>query len=313
MAKGISIHVGVNAVDSRHYGSVPTLRGCEADAAAMADLAQSAGFQVMPPLVGKGATAAAVTNAIEGAVSLLGPGDLLLVSYSGHGGRVPDLDGDEADGYDETWCLYDRQLIDDELCALWGPAPRGARILVVSDSCHSGTVVRDFTDTPVAAGRGGDDGEEVMRSYVPRPPRGQPDRHGMLERGLTDDEAYDVHAANRSVYSRAKEDVRTRGRAPVQASVLLLSACKDSEPAKEKDGHGIFTRALLDAWQSGGFMRGYFDFHAEIFESVGRFQTPDFFWAGDRDPAFFGQPPFFIDEATSLRLRLHRHAARAAR
>jgi hypothetical protein len=40
--------------------------------------------------------------------------------------------------------LYDRQLIDNELYALWARFRPGVRICVISDSCHSGTVTRDL-------------------------------------------------------------------------------------------------------------------------------------------------------------------------
>jgi hypothetical protein len=32
-------------------------------------------------------------------------GDILFVYYSGHGTKVPDLDKDEVDGFDEAFCL----------------------------------------------------------------------------------------------------------------------------------------------------------------------------------------------------------------
>lgn len=38
-----------------------------------------------------------------------------MLSYSGHGGQLPDLNGDESDGRDETWCFFDGELVDDEL------------------------------------------------------------------------------------------------------------------------------------------------------------------------------------------------------
>ena len=55
---------------------------------------------------------------------------------------MPDVIGEEADKLDETWCLYDGQLIDDELYFELSKFAAGVRILVLSDSCHSGTVVR---------------------------------------------------------------------------------------------------------------------------------------------------------------------------
>jgi hypothetical protein len=73
-------------------------------------------------------------------------GDLVVVQYSGHGSLVPDRDGDEPDGLDECLCPWDvasqGPLVDDELAAIYKDRPRGVRLLMVSDSCHSGTVAR---------------------------------------------------------------------------------------------------------------------------------------------------------------------------
>ncbi|CAG8811668.1 17589_t:CDS:2, partial [Gigaspora margarita] len=65
---------------------------------------------------------------------------------SGHGGQQVDLDGDEADGYDETIMPLDfktnGQIIDDEMHhILVDDLPAGCRLTVVFDSCHSGTVL----------------------------------------------------------------------------------------------------------------------------------------------------------------------------
>lgn len=80
----------------------------------MADLAQAEGFS-SSKLLTKNATRDAVLSGISNAAQALKSGDIFLHSYSGHGGQIPDLNGDEPDGQDETWCMYDGQLIDDEL------------------------------------------------------------------------------------------------------------------------------------------------------------------------------------------------------
>jgi hypothetical protein len=43
---------------------------------------------------------------------------------------------------DETWCLFDGHLIDDYLRGALAKIASGVRVVVISDSCHSGTVIR---------------------------------------------------------------------------------------------------------------------------------------------------------------------------
>jgi hypothetical protein len=148
--RGRSLHIGLNVVDAAAYPiRVPELRGCENDARDMLALAQARGFTGSMMLSSQ-ATSTAVTEAIRVAAEELRSGDFFLLSYSGHGGQLRDLGGDEPDQLDETWVLYDRQLLDDELYALWGYFQAGVRILVLSDSCHSGTVTRLFPGGPIS-------------------------------------------------------------------------------------------------------------------------------------------------------------------
>merc|ERR1711988_1369240 len=72
------------------------------------------------------------------------PGDSLVFHFSGHGGQVEDLDGDESDGLDETIMPMDYHtaghIIDDDLNDLLvKPLPAGVRLLALMDCCHSGT------------------------------------------------------------------------------------------------------------------------------------------------------------------------------
>ncbi len=143
MPSGRSLHIGLNRVDPNAYeGWDGQLAGCENDARDMQAIATARKF-APKTLLTRAATSAAVTAAIADAAARLAPGDTFFLSYSGHGGQVPDRNGDEAeDRMDETWVLYDRQLIDDELYALWGKFQTGVRIFVLSDSCHSGTATK---------------------------------------------------------------------------------------------------------------------------------------------------------------------------
>lgn len=75
-------------------------------------------------------------------------GDSLFFSFSGHGTRVVDFDGDEKDGWDEAICPLDYDgscipaITDDELYhKLVRRVPKGARLTAITDSCHSGSVL----------------------------------------------------------------------------------------------------------------------------------------------------------------------------
>ena len=144
MAKGISLHIGLNYVDPDAYGGWDgALAGCVNDANDMKAVAASRNFSTTI-LTNAEATSAKVISEISNAAKALQSGDIFFISYSGHGGQIPDEEGNESDGFDETWVLYDREVIDNELYRLWSQFKTGVRIIVISDSCHSGTIVKMF-------------------------------------------------------------------------------------------------------------------------------------------------------------------------
>src|SRR5689334_22820 len=131
MATGISLHIGLNAVDPDHYsGWDGSLMAGEADALDMQLIANACGFTSKILLTDK-ATRKNVIAAIVAAQKKLKDGDYFLLSFSGHGGQLPDLGTDEIDALDETWSLFDGQLIDDELYRLWAGF-KDVRIFVIS-------------------------------------------------------------------------------------------------------------------------------------------------------------------------------------
>lgn len=75
-------------------------------------------------------------------------GDRIFLYYSGHGSYLPDDDGDEkGDQYDETIVPFDATLrgngmIRDDQFARWIADLEGRRIVMIFDSCHSGTISR---------------------------------------------------------------------------------------------------------------------------------------------------------------------------
>ncbi len=115
--KGNSLHIGLNRVDPIHYtGWKGELVACESDARDMETIARSQGF-VAQSLLTKAATSTAVLAAVETAAKELVEDDFFVLTYSGHGGQINDVNKEESDGLDDTWVLYDRALLDDELYA----------------------------------------------------------------------------------------------------------------------------------------------------------------------------------------------------
>ena len=286
VARGVSLHVGLNAVDPAAYeGWDGQLTACEFDAADMAELARAVGYEAQL-LLTKDATRAAVIGAIEDAAKSMKAGDIFLMSYSGHGGQVPDFNGDEAlersdDFLDETLCLFDGQFVDDELYALWSAFPADSRVLVLSDCCHSGSnikarMIADMVETAMTP----DERPRVMPLAVAaRVARRNRDFYKAISNAVTASFAGPV----------------TREMAlPVAASVRLISACQDNQVAMDGLTNGLFTGRLLEAWGEGAFQGNYAAFHRAIADRMPPAQTPNLYLTGQPSPAYDAQRPFDI-------------------
>lgn len=144
MSRRYAVLVGLTHVDPKSYQGWDGRKGCwgcERDVESLRKLLRREGFadEDIQVLKSEGATAAAVLDALRRRVWHARVGDLVVLFYSGHGGQVQDQDGDEDDLHDETLCLFDREVVDDEIGRIWGALPRGAYGLMISDACHSGT------------------------------------------------------------------------------------------------------------------------------------------------------------------------------
>lgn len=101
-------------------------------------------------LTDRAATRANVVDALTRFNRTAGPNDTVVFFFSGHGNQVPDRDGDEADGTDETIVLYDGAVTDDDMRTILEPG--AGRDLVALDSCYSGGFARDLARLPNSAG-----------------------------------------------------------------------------------------------------------------------------------------------------------------
>jgi hypothetical protein len=282
MARGISLHIGLNGVDSSHYdGWDGTLAACEFDANDMQSIAKGRGFETST-LLTKDATADAVTAAIKSAASELESGDFFFITYSGHGGQVPDKnDEEEADRSDETWVLHDRQLVDDELYTLWTTFKPGVRILILSDSCHSGSVARNIEDEDVVP-----DAVATAEAAAEESPR---------HRALPRDKMIATYRQNAELYDGIQKACpsSTESESDVGAAVLLISGCQDDQLSLDGFSNGRFTEELLSVWDKGAWKGSYIEFHEAIRSGMPDFQQPNYFLVGS-NPAFEQEGPFTI-------------------
>jgi len=282
MPKGISINIGLNSVDATHYqGWAGLLQACEADANDMYAIAKANHFDARL-LLTRDATSKNVIDALNDAASKLASGDILLVTYSGHGGQVPDTNHDETDNQDETWVLYDRQLVDDELYAIWGKFAAGVRIFVLSDSCHSGTVNKAFYDAARTS-------EDVKRIYADQVPSGV--------RGMPEDVGEVVYKANKETYDSIQMTSPAGDAVNVKASILLISGCQDNQLSSDGDKNGLFTGTLLKVWKDGAFKGSYRKFHSLISHRMPPYQSPNLNLVGLQNPKFLAETPFTVGAA----------------
>eukprot|EP01063_Lacrimia_lanifica_P011149 TRINITY_DN17934_c0_g1_i1.p1 TRINITY_DN17934_c0_g1~~TRINITY_DN17934_c0_g1_i1.p1 ORF type:complete len:381 (+),score=185.72 TRINITY_DN17934_c0_g1_i1:130-1143(+) len=154
-----ALHIGINYIGH----SCGVLSGCVNDALAWNHYLNKLGFEngnikilvdedpkdehFAEDLAGRDTpTRDNITEYLKWLVAQTGPGDVAVLTYSGHGVQVPDECGDEEDGKDECLAPMDYQsagfITDDELLnTLVVPLPSGARLVCIMDCCHSGTIL----------------------------------------------------------------------------------------------------------------------------------------------------------------------------
>lgn len=138
-----AVIVGLTRVDPHAYngwsGSCP---GCDVDAAVFADACHQEGVP-FTLLLNDRANRSTIVAAAKTAVASIRDEGLLILYISGHGGQTADTTGhDEPDGKDEMLCLWDGHLTDDAVWTLLSGVPRGIRVWMVTDTCHSGSNYR---------------------------------------------------------------------------------------------------------------------------------------------------------------------------
>jgi metacaspase-1 len=288
MPRGVTINIGINSLDTDHYGDdYDILTSAEKDARNMNALAKKQGFGLQSSdsvllvefptaeMVLKHIRNFALKSADENPntdpnIKPLQSGDILLLTYAGHGSLVPDVNsnnipsGEERSLYDQTWCLHDRQIIDDELAQVASLFCEGVRILFISDSCHSGTVLtvfapehsvfaltsntKIFSLSQVLTEKFDSIAVKIKDFFNLKKERFRLLVDGRLVFGTNEDEKYTKAIKSLEDALKLKNEKENTNAKSfkdfIKASVISISACQDDEKAKDGDKNGVFTAAI---------------------------------------------------------------------
>jgi uncharacterized caspase-like protein len=141
-----------------NYSYVMHLDGARNDAADLTQALKKSGATRVVTLLDRDATKANVTAAWQSLITEAEPGDVIFLTYAGHGAQIPErVKGDEQDHLDEFWVLtgfnpkdvrgtFHETIFDNELSGWLSEAARHElRVVLVADSCHAGGMARSVT------------------------------------------------------------------------------------------------------------------------------------------------------------------------
>jgi len=179
-------------------------------------------------------------------------GDSLILHYSGHGGSIKDLDGDEEDGMDETLIPvdYDKagQIVDDDIHdILVRGLPKGVRLTGIIDACHS----ESMFDLPFIYTVNGDlqiietSKNEGIVTLVSAGTRFLLD--GNKKRAvssITQGMKLLMSSGNKGNSSAKEKTIKTRS---TEADVIQFSGCRDSQTSADATIKGEATGAMSHA------------------------------------------------------------------
>ncbi len=286
MSKGYSLHIGLNKVDKVHYAGVPELNAAVSDAEYWKQFALQSGYTAAH-LHDEGATDEAVLAALKDYAGKMLPGDILLLTYAGHGSQIPNekAAGLDNERNDQTWCLYNRELLDDELFEAFRQFREGTRILIVSDSCHSGTIARALPDSHNLS--------DLLAAGLEKAAA----KRGLRSRKIPLAAEQEIMARfGDSVYTPVQNKFKRQAQvANVKASVKLMAACQDDQTTFDGEKNGVFTESFIELFKKASARKKN---APELIDAIReRYYYPraNFFEYGAIIPSFDTAFPFLID------------------
>jgi hypothetical protein len=236
--------IGIDA-----YPHLNQLDGCVNDVTSMRSILQER-FAFPPQnvtlIANEAATREAILRELDALVERTGRDDIIVIHYAGHGSQVRDREGDEPSGFDNTIMPYESEgwrgpfcdITDDEInVRLQQLATKTRNTTLVFDSCHSGSITRDFGAKSRGQPRDTRPVSELPPSPIPE---------------LT-----------------ASGTTGPSGWAPISDAYVLIAGCRDEEtsyeytpPVEGSEAHGAMSYFLCEALsrvQPGMTYRDLFD------------------------------------------------------
>jgi len=269
MSKGIAIHIAVDSPGDCTCND-GKLSDCEASTRALAEFTKKRGFAQPREFIGT-ARLEDVKKTIADAQGL-DPGDILLLTFAGHGCQVPGrVSRADPDGFDENWCLSNHPLVDNDVDLLLSGFAEGVRIVIISESCHAGGI-------PALLKR-------MLRELLPFALKlfdsGARERRERLTTVVRRDEP---------VPDVSKLEIKRRpSQTEIKARVLLLAACRENQTSED----GLFIRTLLSLMKGDDPPQSYAALIADAHQSIHSSHAQKPGWAFD--PTLLRDRPLQVD------------------
>jgi hypothetical protein len=104
----------------------------------------------------------------------------------------------------------------------------------------------------------------------------------------------ETYRANTKLYDDIQEQVPGAEHTEPNATVLLISGCRDDQLSLDGFSNGLFTETLRAVWNDGAWNGTYPEFRETIRARMPDSQQPAFYPVGAPNPEFEHEKPFTI-------------------
>ncbi len=306
MSNKTALLIGINKYP--FLANFAQLKGCENDVLAIEQILEQK-FEFpkanIHTLLDEDATRLGILDAMKSVAAGCGEDDTILFYFSGHGSRLRAREENKPSGWYETIMPFDsgrrfyhpeavnRDICDDEIYEwLMSLSEKTSNIVLIFDSCYSGSILRD------------DVFEQGCRSVAPDDTVLHEDPRLIFPHQLP---------FNRNRLSKVNSP---SGWLPVSDKYVLMAACAEYEHAHvykqwTDEGvieYGVFTYFLSEALRDAKSGDTYRDIWERVYLDIkGRFGRQNAQLEGNRDRELFGSSEFRPTGFVPVTLRQHDH------